>query len=173
MKLALKTSPLSKYVPVAAAKKVSRVKWTAEDHQLLLRRVLEAQKSVDQPENIRTEEVDWDSIAAIQAFGERTGKNLREQFQRTLYPALVDELEATDILHYRHNLLTAIREQGVHSRQEIDWGKLQGIFWPKTRAVLVGFSIAVYFVYLAFLEPFLGLFGPLFTTLQKWGGRIK
>ena len=141
VKLALKASPLSNYVPVAAAKKVSRVKWTAEDHNLLLRLVLDQQQSVDLPENISTEVVNWDTIAAsTEAFGERTGKNLREQFQRAVYPALVDELDATSILHYRRELLTAIRQQGAHSRREIDWGKLQSLFWPKTRAILVGFS---------------------------------
>merc|ERR1712105_419639 len=56
--------------------------------------------------------------------------------QRTLFPALVDELEPEAILHYRRELLTAIREQGVHSRQEIHWGHLESRFRPKTKAML-------------------------------------
>ena len=138
--MALKTSPLSKYVPVTTAKKFTRVQWTAEKHFLLLRLVLKDHISVDQPENISVETVDWKSIAATNKFGDRTGKNLREQFQRTLYPALVDEMDATSILHYRRDLLTAIRQQGARSRQDIDWGRLQDRFWPKTKAILVGFS---------------------------------
>ena len=90
-------------------------------------------------ENISIMEVDWDGIAASKDFGDRSGKNLKEQFQRTIYPALVDELEARSILLYRQNLLTAIREQGPHCRQQIDWAQLQGRFWPKTKAILVGF----------------------------------
>ena len=140
IKLAFQTSPISKYVPVVTPKKFTRVQWTAEEHQLLLRRVLEAQVTVDLIENINIMVVDWDGIAASMNFGERTGKNLREQFQRTIFPALVDELEPRSILNYRQNLLTAIRDQGAHSRQQIDWAQLQGMFWPKTRAILVGFS---------------------------------
>ena len=49
---------------------------------------------MDQIENISIIQVDWDGIAATMEFGERSGKMLREQFQRTVYPALVDELEA-------------------------------------------------------------------------------
>ena len=49
---------------------------------------------MDQIENISIIQVDWDGIAASTEFGERSGKMLREQFQRTVYPALVDELEA-------------------------------------------------------------------------------
>ena len=85
-------------------------------------------------------EVDWEGIAASLDFGDRSGKNLREHFQRTIFPALVDELEARPILIYRRNLLTAIREQGAQSRKDIDWAQLQGIFWPKTSAILVSFS---------------------------------
>ena len=124
-KLAFKVSPLSKYVPVATPKKRSGVRWTAEDLQLLLRKVLQAQTSVDLVENIRTIEVDWDGIAAGKEFGERRGKNLREQFQRAVYPALVDEMEPEAILHYRRELLSAIREQGVHSRLDINWQQLE------------------------------------------------
>jgi len=136
VKLAFNSSPLSKYVPVATPKKTCRVRWTAEDLQLLLRRVLQAQSSVDLVENIQTIEVDWDGIAASKEFGDRSGKNLREQFQRAVFPALVDELEPEAILHYRRELLTAIREQGAHSRLEINWRQLEGRFRPKTSMIL-------------------------------------
>jgi len=133
IKLAFKTSPLSKYVPVG--RKVNRL-WTAEDHNLLLRYVLMSQTSVTTVEEIDLQKVDWDGIAATNDFGDRTGKNLREHFQRSLYSLLVEELDATSLLEYRRDLLTAIVKQGAHSKEAIDWGVLQSLFWPKTRALL-------------------------------------
>ena len=96
-------------------------------------------------EELNLVEVDWDDIAATNDFGDRTGKNLREHFQRTIYSFLVDELDATSLLEYRRNLLTAIVKQGAHSKQDIDWGVLEVMFWPKTRTILVSFSMALYY----------------------------
>ena len=69
----------------------------------LMKNVLLCQFSVEQKMS-RVEEVNRDVMATSKEFGERSGNNLREL--RVLYPAMVDDLEARDLISSRRNVLT-------------------------------------------------------------------
>ena len=84
-------------------------------------------------------QVDWDACVESGKFGTRSRQNLREHWQRRLYPALVMETDIKEMMEFRRRLLQEIRKQGATIRNDIDWDKLEKIFKPKTKALLVKF----------------------------------
>ena len=148
LKLVLDSPILNKYTPVEVKKTRKCPKWTHDEDKVLLSHVLHCHSSVERIDQLLNQQADWDEIASTADFPDRSGKSLREHWQRSVYPALVDELEPRENLLYKKQLLQAMKAENVRSRTEVDWEKLEKMFWPKTRAILVRhFEILVIVVF--------------------------
>jgi len=136
LKLVLNTSLLTKYVPVKKNKKRVSSRWTSKENKKLIKYVVQSQSQVRNIEDIPQQEVDWDGMTKSNYFGQRTGTQLREHWQRSIMPAILDDLELRNVLLYRKKLFKKIKKQEVKSSLEIDWEELEKSFWPRTRSMM-------------------------------------
>ena len=95
-----------------------------------------AQVNIDNVADIETMHVDWYKLVEDQRFRGRSRQNIREHWEQRIYPALVEDLDIQELLHYRLNLVSKIIEQGATFRCEIDWDELAESFHPKTKSML-------------------------------------
>ena len=123
-------------VDPAAMKNRSKARWTLEEDLELLQEVISAQVNIDNVADIETMHVDWYKLVEDQRFRGRSRQNIREHWEQRIYPALVEDLDIRELLHYRLNLVSKIIEQGATFRCEIDWDELAESFYPKTKSML-------------------------------------
>ena len=114
----------------------STVRWTLEEDLELLQKVISAQVNIDNVADIEIMHVDWDKLSEERRFGNRSKQSIQKHWQRRIYPVLVEELNLTDLLKFRINLVTRILDQRASIRREIDWDKLAAIFHPRTKRML-------------------------------------
>ena len=140
IKLVLEKSMRGIYVPVVEKKARKSGRWTMKEDKAMIMQVLLSHPSVEKISHLNSQTINWDEIAASKEIPDRTAKMLREHWQRSVYPALVDDVNARSVLLYKKQLLEAILAQNVPDRKEINWDALEQMFKPRTRAMLVSLS---------------------------------
>ena len=141
IKLVLEKSMRANYVPVVEKKARRSPRWTMKEDKSMIKQVLLSTPSVEKISDLNSQTINWDEIAASKQVPDRTAKMLREHWQRSVYPALVDDVNARSILLYKKQLLEAILAQNVPDRKEINWDELEQMFKPRPRAMLVSLKL--------------------------------